>query len=302
MGVHGVIIYSDDNGVSWAQAAVPVNVTLTCVDFATAQTGWAAGHFGVILKTEDAGKSWKMQLDGIQANQLTQQAAQALTVAANASLAAPLAVKRAVRFMEDGPDKPFLTMLVLSPQKVFVFGAYRMVMLTHDGGKDWVDWSLNIYDEFSHNIYGSAVIGGKYYLVMEMGLVFCSNDGGNTFRPVISPSQVTLFGILGALDGSIIVFGVAGAAFRSTDGGQSWTALTLSTKGDITSGRVLPSGAILLVDESGLLFESQDNGASFVLVTGVQPTPFFDIQPAANGQVIAVGVKGVTHISQSRLL
>src|SRR3978361_900254 len=35
VGVHGVVIYSDNNGVSWTQAYSPVNVTLTCVGFAT---------------------------------------------------------------------------------------------------------------------------------------------------------------------------------------------------------------------------------------------------------------------------
>jgi len=55
VGEHGVAIYSDDNGTSWTQASVPVNVTLTCVSFATAKIGWAAGHYGVVLNTQDGG-------------------------------------------------------------------------------------------------------------------------------------------------------------------------------------------------------------------------------------------------------
>ena len=301
-GEHGVIIYSDDAGVTWTQASVPVNVTLTCVAFATATIGWAAGHFGVILNTQDGGKSWQMQLDGIQANQLTQQAAQDPSVATDPSPAAPLAVRRAAHFMDGGPDNPFLSMLVLSPQKVIIFGAYRMTMLTNDGGKSWADWSLHIYDKYSHNIYGAAKIGNAYYLAMEEGLVFVSTDGADTFQPLASPGGTTMFGVLGADDGSVIVYGVAGFAARSTDQGKSWTTITSIVSGqDLTAGRVLDNGAVILVDEAGLVFESTDNGTTFTRVQGTPPAPFFDLQEAPNGNLVAVGATGVTQIAKSLL-
>lgn len=302
VGEHGVIIFSDDNGVTWAQAAVPVNVTLTCVRFATSMTGWAVGHFGVILNTDDGGATWQMQLDGIQANQLTEQAAQDPSVANSPSPGAPLAEKRAEHFLSEGPDKPFLTLLVLEPQKVLAFGAYRMAMLTEDGGKTWCDWSLHIYDRLSHNIYDAQAIGSEYYIVGEMGLVFCSSDGGNTFLPLTAPANVTLFGILGARNGALIVFGVAGSAFRSIDGGKSWTPLVIPTQEDLTAGRVLPSGAVVMVSESGLLFESMDNGITYRAISGVQPQPFFDIDIARDGALIAVGAAGITKISKELFL
>jgi photosystem II stability/assembly factor-like uncharacterized protein len=301
VGVHGVVIYSDDAGVTWTQANVPVNVTLTCITFATDLIGWTAGHFGIVLNTQDGGKSWQMQLDGIQANQLTELAAQDPSVATDPSPGAPLATRRAQHFMADGPDNPFLCMLVFSPQKVIVFGAYRMAMLTHDGGKTWADWSLHVYDKFSHNIYAAANIGDICYLVMEEGLVFASTDGANIFKPLTSPGGTTIFGILGAKDGSIVVFGVAGFAARSTDHGQSWTTLGIASQQDLTAGSVLENGTLILVDEAGLAFGSTDNGASFTRVQGAPPVPFFGLQEAPNGNLIAVGATGVTQIAKSLL-
>jgi photosystem II stability/assembly factor-like uncharacterized protein len=299
VGEHGVVIYSDDSGGSWKQASVPVNVTLTCVAFATVETGWAAGHFGVILKTQDGGKSWQIQLDGIQANQLTMAAATDPSTATNPAPGAPLAFHRAQHFVDGGPANPFLTMLVFSPQKLLIFGAYRMAMLSNDGGNTWQDWSLHIYDEYSNNIYASAAIGGTYYIVGEGGLVFGSTDGGNIFLPLNSPGSSTLFGVLGAKDGSLTVFGVAGFAARSTDDGKSWTTIVLATEEDLTGGCVLGSGAVLLVDEAGLVFESTDNGVTFARVQGIQPSPFFAVQQAPNGGLIAVGSDGVTQIAKS---
>ncbi len=36
--------------------------------FSHAAKGWAVGHDGVVLHTSDGGESWRMQLDGNQAN------------------------------------------------------------------------------------------------------------------------------------------------------------------------------------------------------------------------------------------
>ena len=300
-GEHGVIIYSDNDGASWTQAQVPVDLTLTCVRFATTKIGWAAGHAGVILKTEDGGENWIMQLDGVAANRITIEAAQAPSVQNSPSPGAPLALVRARHFATGGPSIPFLSMIVFSPRKMLALGAYRLAMMTTDGGKSWQDWSLNIYYHLSCNIYDAVEANGIYYLVGEMGLVFSSTDGGKIFLPLASPAQVTFLGVLAAQDGSLLAFGVAGSVYRSQDSGKSWDVVQIGTQEDLPAGRVLSSGSIVLVCESGQIFESTDNGASFTNVPNIAPQPFFDVEAAPNGSLIAVGAAGVTDISKSQL-
>ena len=70
VGVRGHIIYSDDQGLTWQQANVPVSVLLTAVSFVDENYGWAVGHSGVILHTSDGGINWVSQFDGNQANQM----------------------------------------------------------------------------------------------------------------------------------------------------------------------------------------------------------------------------------------
>ena len=60
VGEHGIIVYSDNQGKSWTQAAVPVSVTLTAVFFPDPQVGWAVGHDGVVLRSQDGGKTWEL--------------------------------------------------------------------------------------------------------------------------------------------------------------------------------------------------------------------------------------------------
>jgi len=70
VGERGHIILSDDDGYSWSQANVPVITTLTGIYFVNPTTGWAVGHDAVVLKTEDAGKTWVKQFDGFDANKM----------------------------------------------------------------------------------------------------------------------------------------------------------------------------------------------------------------------------------------
>ena len=302
VGEHGIIIYSDDGGASWVQAEVPVNVTITCVQFANAKAGWAAGHFGAILHTADGGKTWRVQLNGIKVNQLTLAAAQAADTDGDTSPGAPLAMRRANYFVQSGPSKPFLSLIVFNPEKIIAFGAYRMTVMSTDGGKTWVDWSLHIDDRLSHNLYDAKLIGGDIFLAAEAGLVFCSTDEGTNFVALPSPGPVTLLGVLGAKDGSIIVFGVAGTVFRSQDGGHSWSQIMLATQDSITAGYAMASSVMILATEAGSLFTSKDNGLTFNIVAGVSPRSIFDILQEPDGDLICVGASGVSKIPAANLL
>jgi photosystem II stability/assembly factor-like uncharacterized protein len=294
-GEHGVIIYSDDVGATWQQASVPVDVTLTCLTFSSPARGWAAGHFGIVLQTMDAGATWHEQLNGIEANQLTLAAAeQAATVAPN-SLGTPLALRRANKFMQAGPANPFLSILALTSLNVIVFGAYRLTMMTRDGGQTWVDWSLQIGDRYSNNLYAVAQIGSDIFIAAEEGLVFRSSDGGQSFPAVTSPSAVTLFGLTATATGHVVVFGVAGSCYRSTDRGETWQAVNITVQDNLTAGCLRQDGAIVLCSESGGVFVSHDDGVSFVGVAGTPPMAVAGIALADHG-VVCVGQTGVTRL------
>jgi photosystem II stability/assembly factor-like uncharacterized protein len=290
-GEHGVIIYSDDNGKTWTQASVPVDLTLTSIAFATPQIGWAAGHYGAILKTQDGGATWQLQLNGIQANQLTEAAANAAVQSHDSSPAAPLAQLRAAHFTAGGPDKPFLSVLAQSPSSVTVFGAYRMVMHSDDGGKTWADWSLRIGDRLSHNLYDAAMIGDKICIAGESGNVYCG--AGANFPAIASPGPATLLGILPTGDGGMLTFGVAGLADRSADGGQTWASLSLGAQSNLTCGRVLKSGAILIGGEDGSLYLSTDHGKTFHALPQSEPMAIFDLAQAPDGDILVAGSGGV---------
>ena len=301
VGDHGVIIYSDDNGSTWRQATVPVSAELTAVNFASPRDGWAVGHYGVILHTRNGGTTWHLQLDGLQADQLTMAAAQAATADHDPSPGTPLALRRAARLVADGVDHPFLTIWTPSVDKAMAFGAYRMADKTTDAGKTWTDESLSIDDPYSQHIYDAENIGGDVYLAAETGLVFRSTDGGNHFTQVTQPVHATLFGVLGAADGGVLVYGVAGQIFLSEDRGQSWSAVPIATTSNFTAAAKLRNGALLLGGEDGTLYLSTDNGHNFRALAGVKAMGIFGLSQAESGDIIAVGNAGVMKIPSADL-
>jgi photosystem II stability/assembly factor-like uncharacterized protein len=296
VGEHGVIIYSDDNGITWRQSTVPADVTLTAVAFANASDGWAVGHYGVILHTSDGAASWQMQLDGIQANQLTLATAKSAVADHDQSPGAPLALRRAGIFMTDGPDKPFLSLLVSSSRDVIAFGAYRMAMQTTDGGQTWVDWDLRIGDPLSHNLYDVAGLSSGIYLVGEAGSIFRSTDSGRNFPAIKAPSDATLLSVLPTGDEGIFVCGVAGEAFRSMDSGKTWKSVNLDAQSNLTDGLALKSGTIIVASEDGNIYVSFDHARTFSLLPIVQPMALYGLAEAQNGDVAVVGSGGVIMI------
>jgi photosystem II stability/assembly factor-like uncharacterized protein len=272
VGQQGLIIYSDDSGQSWKQAKVPVSGTITTIAFASPQVGWAAGALGVILKTEDAGATWVKQLDGIGEIALMNTATDAFVASQPpGSDAADHATHRAQILGGQGPDKPMLSILVVSETEVFVFGTYRFAEHTTDGGKTWADWSFHIGDPQSQNLYGAAAIGGAYYLVSETGLIFRSTDGGQSFPQLAQPGgpgAATLFGIMDTGSGGILAYGVAGEMWLSMDEGKTWTAPQFTGTSNVNAVISLMGGALLIAgDAGGGLWMSRDKGQSFSLMT-----------------------------------
>ena len=271
-GQQGVIIYSDDGGQSWQQAHVPVSTTITSLAFASLKVGWATGGLGAILKTEDGGQSWVKQLDGIEEIELMNAATQKYVASQPPdSDAAAHATRRAQILTEQGPDKPFLSLLPISETEIFVFGTYRYAERSVDGGQSWADWSMNIGDPESQNIYSAAAIGGAYYLTSEQGLIFCSTDDGKTFPQLTQINETnpaTLFGITDTGAGGILAYGVAGEVYLSIDNGKSWNASQFGGNSNVNAVIYLSDSKLLIAgDAGGGLWMSKNYGESFSLIT-----------------------------------
>lgn len=224
VGVHGVIVTSQDNGRSWVQASVPVDVTLTSVYFTDARTGFATGHYGVVLRTDDAGASWTRLQDGLDViNALNAEAAREQTLSPPAKTAA-LMERVATVYQADGPSKPFLT-LGTCGGGILAAGQQDMALFGTDTGKSWQEWTSQIDNPHFSNIYGLFGQDGQTILVGENGMVLSGDAGCGNFASLPPPSDVTLFGGMFVNAGTMLVYGLVGSVYKSADKGADWQNL-----------------------------------------------------------------------------
>lgn len=298
VGERGFVLLSDNNGRTWRQAAtVPTSVTLTKVSFATPTEGWAVGHMGVVLHTIDGGNNWVKQLDGILAANLAYtDAKQKQQDAAGGDDAKKLQalVEDAESLVRDGPDKPFLSLLVIDANRVLALGAFGFAFATEDGGRSWLPIFDRVEDARGRHIYGLVGQDNSFYAVGEQGL-FLRSRNGSRFEGLTTPFRGTLFGTLAMPGGPVLAYGLRGALLRSDDAGAHWTEVKSGVELSLTNGLVLADGRILLGSQSGKLIVSGDGGRRFFSFA-TAPQPIAGLAQAADGAIIVAGPRGIARI------
>lgn len=232
VGDRGVVLLSDDDGATFRQAeAVPTRATMTSVSFVDERHGWAVGHWGVILGTEDAGETWKL--------------------------------KR----IDSTVDQPLFSVAFADQQNGLAVGLFSLALKTTDGGKTWNQVTLpslsgtrpsdvNLLSTFPDR-YGGFFIAG------ENGLVFHQAKDGDPWAVISTGARGTLWAGLSLDNGQILVGGLRGALYRSADDGKSWSAVDSKTKSSITGFTELPGGQVVATTMDGSILVSDDRGLTF---------------------------------------
>lgn len=232
VGDRGAILLSDDDGKSYRQAkAVPTRATLTSVSFVDDRDGWAVGHWGVILNTQDGGDTWTLQRDDL------------------------------------GADQPLFSVWFKNRNEGLAAGLFSLLLKTSDGGKSWNAVSLpppdgakrldvNLFRIFSDR-------NGTLFVVGEQGLVFISADSGTSWNVVRSGNRGTFWTGIALDDGSLLVAGLRGKIYRSADQGKIWESVESGTQSSITDLVQLPDGRVFAAALDGVSLESGDRGRSF---------------------------------------
>jgi photosystem II stability/assembly factor-like uncharacterized protein len=288
-GPRGHIVWSDDDGAHWTQAAVPVSSDLVALSFPSARRGWAVGHGGVVLRSDDGGSTWQRQLGGRDANEL---ALHHFESRASADARAAAQLQREKAQGADGSTPSFLDVHFSSETHGFVVGTFNRIFRTEDGGRTWTPWmdrTENPQDLHFYAVRGSA---RGPFLAGEQGMVWRLDAQGRGFEAVATPYKGTLFGLVATDAGTLLAYGMRGRLFRSDDEGRRWqTVASVGTAG-ITAGTALPGGAIVLVDQAGGIALSRDGGLRFQTVPAVQPMPYFGVAALGAQRIGLVGAAG----------
>lgn len=237
VGEHGIVLLSDDDGATVRQAkSVPVSSTLTSVSFVDARRGWAAGHWGAILATDDGGETWRVQR------------------------------------LATHEDRPLFAIHFFDDKTGVAVGLWSLILTTTDSGSTWspqkvlpppgaTKADLNLL-----NLFGDE--RGILYAVAERGFVLRSEDRGVTWAYLNTGYKGSFWSGIALPDGTLVVGGQRGTVYWSADSGKQWSQVESGSKSSIT-GFAQRDGTVLAVGLDGLRMLSADGGRSFSL--SVQP-------------------------------
>ncbi len=221
----------------------------------------AVGEHGVIVHSDDEGKSWQ----------------QARKVPVSATLSA-------VTFTD--------------AQHGWAVGQWGVILATSDGGETWQKQRIDISTDqplFSV-IFTSARDG---IAVGLWSLMLATHDGGKTWTKVAVPkppgaskADRNLYHIFADRQGALYIDSEQGMMLKSTDGGVNWTYLATGGKGTLWAGVVLPDGSIVVGGLLGSLFQSRDGGASWSPLNAGTKSSITDLVAVGNG-LLGVGLDGL---------
>lgn len=293
VGWRGHIVYSDDHGASWQQAAVPVSSDLTAVYFPSAEQGWAVGHGGVILHSTDGGRNWNKQQDGNSTGELM-----AAYYQEHLEQASEQDRPRAEQLLGEvelnygtGPEQPWLDVWFADELHGYVVGTFNLIMETRDGGRNWTPLMERVDNPEAQHLSAITAIDGDLYIASERGTVFRRKQGDEHFVRLSTGYSGSFFGVAG--EGALVLaYGLRGNVYRSADQGESWARIDTDVQAALTGGVVLQDGRIVLASQGGTLLVSDSGVTVFTTVRPERSWPFANLQVTADGRLAIVGTHG----------
>ncbi|MES2258342.1 MAG: YCF48-related protein [Pseudomonadota bacterium] len=289
VGARGLIIISDDAGASWRQTRVPVSSDLVAVRFVTPTQGFATGHDGVVLSTQDAGNTWIKRLDGRAASALLTAHFSKLAAAGDADAARLLTEVQ--RNYAEGPELPVLDVWFDTPERGWIVGAFGTILATDDGGQHWTSWIEKVDNKKMLHYNAVRRIGDDLFIASEQGIVFKFDRKRERFVALHTGYQGSFFGVTGTRD-YVLAYGLRGSLYRSRDGGASWQVLASGVSGGLNDGVATADGRVLLVSQDGRLIVSRDQADSFKALTVPRPDVLTGVALMASGKVVLAGLRG----------
>ncbi len=198
-----------------AQVAVedgPADPLLT-VRFFDERRGLAAGAYGMLLRTEDGGQSWQVAAGDL-----------------------------------DNIDRfHYYDLLIDEEGAVFLVGEAGLLYRSDDGGRSFVRY----FDVYEGSLFGVLPSAGQVLAFGLRGNLFAYEAASDSWVPVRSATQSSLYGGASLGDGDALLLG-AGGTMLEVDASGEQRVLEHPSRSTYSSALALGGGTVLLVGMEGL--------------------------------------------------
>ncbi|CAA0106772.1 Ycf48-like protein [Zhongshania aliphaticivorans] len=299
----------DESLNSVVSQATPTD-RLFSVDF-NKDTGVAVGEAGLIMRTDDAGQTWKKEKSPTTLGLISVAHSGGREIAVG-QMGVVLVREgtSAWKVSDSGSDMRLLKVDINSHGLAVAAGAFGTLLRSKDGGNSWEtivpDWAALydsgagdtavIRDEPTNYVVkvledNRIIVGGEY------GQLNVSEDGGDTWsilyrHPEVDGDTAATFFDLKLSGKTGYAVGQAGLVIRTDDAGKTWTSVAANTKGSFFAVTYTGASKVFVVGqrvamksinggESWEQFEPLDLSLNWYSGLG-QTAP-------NNGRIVAVG-------------
>jgi photosystem II stability/assembly factor-like uncharacterized protein len=237
----------------WSPRDSKTTEMLTSLSFVDDKHGWAAGHGGIIIHTQDGGESWEVQREASPQN------------------------------------LPLFDIQFVSREIGYASGAYDTLLKSVDGGESWSSIPTGT-DVIYNGLFFHDPENG--FLLGEFGSLLKTSDGGASWEQMnTGDHQGTLFGITFLSPQKAIAYGISGKLLVSDDAGENWTDIPTGTEEALFMAAA-NGGDVVIVGKSGIILLSIDSANSFINKYGTDNYSLAGVCARPGDGFVAVGEFG----------
>ena len=288
---------------SWSVLDSRTSAALSAVDFPLdATTGYVVGQNGTILKTTDAGTSWKKQRAGTREH-LHDVAfvndAVGYVVGTNGTLLKTLDGGKKWSALNAGTTQHLQTVTFpVGADTGYIGGANQTLLKTTDGGQTWVaqtiaeGWVRDLaFPQDTTTGYASTVYG-------TVGHIYKTTDGGQTWTRVFVLYDAFLDSMSFPVDDQVGYVAnhdtyTQHGIWHTTDGGTTWDLVTTGLTSVPVAVDFTDTQTGFAVGFAGALLKTTDGGATWSEGSLGMSTSLVDVQFLTTSTGYAVGSGGV---------
>lgn len=194
---------------------------------------------------------------------------------------------------KNGSTQPFLDVWFKNAENGYVIGSFGLIASTRNGGGLWIPWLQRIEDPNAYNLNSIGEFGGNLYIAGERGMVYKLSQSEMTFKKIVTGAQGSFFGIAGNTN-VLLAFGLQGIIYRSRDAGAKWQKIHSPTHSTITAGAYdKQSGQFFLVTVAGQILVGNKNGGQFHIESVHDSMLYTSILPLGKKHLCLTAIQGL---------
>lgn len=238
VGDGGLVLRTQDGGLSWGHRTSGVSEALHSLWFATFDVGWSVGDGGTVIKTVDRGTAWTRQASGTtrNLNGVYCTCVNNVWAVGEGGTIRRTGTGGATWYGQDSGVSHTLNAVQMASYTAtgWIVGDAGTVLVTHDGGAAWTPRDSGVTTDLNSLRFVGSVYG---WAAGDDGVVLHTSDGGETWIRQSSGTTATLHGIYFFDSAKGWAVGDGGTIITTIDGGSTWITRDSGTTSDLLALR-----------------------------------------------------------------